>query len=418
MKLTTVMHARHLVAALLLPVLLALTASDALAKKRLIDFGLDDIPPQNNVNGEAWTISATNCTAASTAPASCVQDFTTTTDSGKVNIGFSVNIAGTSYSQVIVNKNGILTFVNPLGAFTAVGDAAALTSLVGAANPYIAVFYPSSELVIPSATGPEQLSFAGGAEYGRGQANPAGTDGGNALDLSADVAAFKATWDEDPTSDSSGNPVVENPLSMRVVLYNTAAAGAPGDFDIRLEFNNTYNGGTGKNGIVGLHLGSGTDEVFASPSSDTPTLVSDATDYYYHVCGGHLSSSACTSAPPDADHDGVPDSTDNCPNVANPDQKDSDHDGIGDACDGCPNDSNPAHQSPGSCAAPPPPPPKRCDVDADGDVDIKDLAAILKSLGVHVKANDPRDANGNLRVDIFDTLLCAEKCTRHACAVK
>jgi hypothetical protein len=37
--------------------------------------------------------------------------------------------------------------------------------------------------------------------------------------------------------------------------------------------------------------------------------------------------------PPDRDGDGVPDDTDNCPDVANPDQADSDGDGIGNACD-------------------------------------------------------------------------------------
>ena len=36
-----------------------------------------------------------------------------------------------------------------------------------------------------------------------------------------------------------------------------------------------------------------------------------------------------------ADYDGVPDATDNCPDVANSDQKDSDDDGVGDACDNC-----------------------------------------------------------------------------------
>jgi hypothetical protein len=36
---------------------------------------------------------------------------------------------------------------------------------------------------------------------------------------------------------------------------------------------------------------------------------------------------------PDADSDGVPDSTDNCPNVSNPGQADADGDGTGDACD-------------------------------------------------------------------------------------
>jgi hypothetical protein len=39
---------------------------------------------------------------------------------------------------------------------------------------------------------------------------------------------------------------------------------------------------------------------------------------------------------PDNDNDGVNDSADNCPTVANPDQLDSDHDGIGDACDPTP----------------------------------------------------------------------------------
>lgn len=39
------------------------------------------------------------------------------------------------------------------------------------------------------------------------------------------------------------------------------------------------------------------------------------------------------STPTDADSDSVPDSADNCPNTANPDQTDVDGDGIGDACD-------------------------------------------------------------------------------------
>lgn len=39
---------------------------------------------------------------------------------------------------------------------------------------------------------------------------------------------------------------------------------------------------------------------------------------------------------PDFDGDGVPDELDNCPELANPDQRDSDGDGLGDLCDRCP----------------------------------------------------------------------------------
>jgi hypothetical protein len=44
---------------------------------------------------------------------------------------------------------------------------------------------------------------------------------------------------------------------------------------------------------------------------------------------------------PDSDQDGVPNSIDNCPFAANPDQTDTDGDGIGDVCDNCPTVFNP-----------------------------------------------------------------------------
>jgi PKD repeat protein len=38
----------------------------------------------------------------------------------------------------------------------------------------------------------------------------------------------------------------------------------------------------------------------------------------------------------DSDGDGVPDASDNCPSISNPDQNDTDNDGVGDVCDICP----------------------------------------------------------------------------------
>jgi hypothetical protein len=63
----------------------------------------------------------------------------------------------------------------------------------------------------------------------------------------------------------------------------------------------------------------------------------------------------------DADGDGVPDSSDNCPNVSNPGQADSDGDGVGDACDSPdPDTQDPTTSITGG--------PAEGSVDTDGDV--------------------------------------------------
>ena len=58
----------------------------------------------------------------------------------------------------------------------------------------------------------------------------------------------------------------------------------------------------------------------------------DFDDVVYTVAS-RLERPACDG--PDSDRDGVPDVCDNCPSVANPDQRDSDGDLVGDACDNC-----------------------------------------------------------------------------------
>jgi hypothetical protein len=49
----------------------------------------------------------------------------------------------------------------------------------------------------------------------------------------------------------------------------------------------------------------------------------------------------------DRDSDGVPDLTDNCPDVPNADQADEDRDGVGNACDNCPHVANPGQENTG-----------------------------------------------------------------------
>ena len=57
-----------------------------------------------------------------------------------------------------------------------------------------------------------------------------------------------------------------------------------------------------------------------------------------------------------------------------------------------------------------------CDVDGDGDVDNNDLALIRAAIGKTPTANDPRDGNGDGKLDAQDVRACSLKCTRPACA--
>lgn len=62
---------------------------------------------------------------------------------------------------------------------------------------------------------------------------------------------------------------------------------------------------------------------------------------YPYGTDSHFQIQVVSSIPlPDEDGDSIPDTGDNCPAVANPDQSDLDSDGMGDVCDPYPNDSD------------------------------------------------------------------------------
>ena len=78
-----------------------------------------------------------------------------------------------------------------------------------------------------------------------------------------------------------------------------------------------------------------------------------------------------TAGLPDTDGDGFPDVADNCPTVANPDQRDGDHDGVGDACEtGADADGDGVPDAADDC--PRTPNPDQLDTDGDGRGDACD----------------------------------------------
>jgi hypothetical protein len=81
-------------------------------------------------------------------------------------------------------------------------------------------------------------------------------------------------------------------------------------------------------------------KVKLSDSGGNPIPPVDANNFY----AGQVNDAAAVvngSCSSDADGDGVPDVSDNCPAVPNPSQADGDSDGVGDGCDNCPTLANP-----------------------------------------------------------------------------
>jgi len=127
------------------------------------------------------------------------------------------------------------------------------------------------------------------------------------------------------------NPALTGTVSYRQLADRVAVTyqdvsengeGGPNNFQIEMFFNGriaiTHLGISAPDGIVGLSSGEGMPALFVE---------SDLTAYGPCTCD-------------DGDVDGVCDSVDNCPALANPLQEDSDSDEIGDACDNCPAKTN------------------------------------------------------------------------------
>ena len=177
------------------------------------------------------------------------------------------------------------------------------------------------------------------------------TDGNDSLD----------TWGYTPRPGQVGSPVpsdhpdafgyhdpvlfltqgVRNATDPTVTV-TSAGAGA----QLRTGPNSSYRG-IGSTTVVGEQFTPLRIAPFATPGCSLGWYQVKKTNgaYFVDIGGGSLPEVwvckgdgaeqwvAPSGAPTDSDGDGIPDATDNCPLVPNPDQRDADGDGIGDACD-------------------------------------------------------------------------------------
>jgi hypothetical protein len=120
-------------------------------------------------------------------------------------------------------------------------------------------------------------------------------------------------------SSSAGGGLVNFPNAKLYTL--NAVAGSPGLYRGTVIFSTTTNDG---------------NHAFTRPGSDGVFTV------YYHdpLCDGDRDGQAGEDDFNNVDGDGIPNATDNCPQIYNPAQTDTDSDGFGDLCDNCPKVSN------------------------------------------------------------------------------
>lgn len=184
---------------------------------------------------------------------------------------------------------------------------------------------------------PEDLSVAGSCAGG-------GDDDGDGTKDSADRGCLDTDGDghsdhsETVMFSSAGNPVS---VPEDVAALGTCTDGIDNDADGAID---AADYGCLDSDLDGY---ANPQEVAAGSNNGNPASVPEH-PYIGNTCFDFRDNDAdglidgadpsCPSASPDTDRDGVPDSSDNCRLVPNPDQRDSDGDRFGDACDAFPFD--------------------------------------------------------------------------------
>lgn len=187
------------------------------------------------------------------------------------------------------------------------------------------------------ATGPAGATGPVGPQGPKGDTGAAGADGAQGAPggAGADGRSISAVALDASSTDCAGNGGYDLSYSdgTHIGVLCNGAAGAPGADGVP-----GADGAAGPAGPQGPAGASGAGSLIGSActkgtaAGTVAELVDSASGVITFVCQASGGTGAA-----DADGDGVPDASDNCPSVANASQTDTDHDGIGDACDSTPN---------------------------------------------------------------------------------
>ncbi len=137
--------------------------------------------------------------------------------------------------------------------------------------------------------------------------------------------------------------------------------------------------------ICGNGVVEGAEQCDDSNTADTDGCSSTCTEEAGWTCTGEPS--VCD---PDADGDTVPDASDNCPTVANPQQVETDGDGAGDLCDICPTDAADLCNPDGSTA-------EEITADEGGTIQTPDGALTIDV--------DPGDVSSDVTISVNQTVI-------------